>query len=309
MRLEPIIAIVIGSLIGMGVAFAIWSANKPAQIPEDTSIETTSTELLEPSDTVHEDFSVDLPSNTFVSATEEIQISGTARANSILTIVSQKNSEIKKVQEDGTFESNILLSGGLNRVIITQYDTSDTDTITLDIVYSNQVDGEELAFFSGTITDIAQEAIQIRTTTGEISLFSMSDSAAIVNIIDDPEEIDVDELAIGDYVISIGTLTTEESLSAQRVLVTTEANVRLPQSIQGTVTELSSSEFIIEDSEGTPHSLDARGGIDVFILNDSEISDSSFSEIDLEDTIIITGTPNEDSEIDVSQILITSNPS
>src|SRR3989344_1425477 len=238
MRLEPIIAIILGSLMGMGVAFGIWQANKttspPDQKPqtETSSDASTVTALQTASDG---GITITSPLQHQVLTEDHVLVTGTAAAQTTIAIVSEESSNIIMTKSDGAFESDIAVSGGNNKILVKQFGDSSSE-IVLDVVYSSQVEGESLTFISGTITDISQESIQTRTDDGNIVQLSTDENTSTINILDDPKEIEREELAIGDYIIAIGTIEEDESLNTARILVSAPAEKTTAVAVQGTVT-------------------------------------------------------------------------
>jgi hypothetical protein len=157
--------------------------------------------------------------------------------------------------------------------------------------------------YLGTVTDITESGLQIRTQSGEISQVSLAGTTSYANIVKDSQEVKFEDIALGDFVAALGTLNDNDLLIAQRVLVT------LPPSdeeeftiVKGKVDELSSSDFLVTDNESEQWSIDARGNVDVTAVSENgEVSSIKFADIADGDTIIIIGEM-DDGELAASRV-------
>lgn len=75
----------------------------------------------------------------------------------------------------------------------------------------------------GTITDITELTIQMKTLEGEIQQVSFTtEKTTFVKVNEKSETIDYSEVAIGDFIIAMGYFNGNNVLEAERILVTTE---------------------------------------------------------------------------------------
>lgn len=85
----------------------------------------------------------------------------------------------------------------------------------VDLVRKNPV------AYIGTVTDITESTIQLKSTAGEIQQISTSKFPVVyVKSGKTPKEIKFSEIAIGDYIAAMGFTNGNKVLDAKRVLVT-----------------------------------------------------------------------------------------
>lgn len=75
----------------------------------------------------------------------------------------------------------------------------------------------------GTITDITELTIQMKTLEGEIQQVSFTtEETTFVKVNEKSETIDYSEVAIGDFIIAMGYFNGNNVLEAERILVASE---------------------------------------------------------------------------------------
>jgi hypothetical protein len=142
---EPILAIVIGFIIGLVITFGIWTANKSLKQAQNVTpsptvaVETTPTvdTTPGPSDTPKTPTSsllVSTPEDESIFNSASAKIAGSAPAKSIVTIVGSQNEQILQADAQGQFSTEITLESGYNLITITAFDpqgASQSKTLTL----------------------------------------------------------------------------------------------------------------------------------------------------------------------------------
>ena len=169
--------------------------------------------------------------------------------------------------------------------------------------------------YIGTVTDISGVNIQIgkfslnngkTNSTSEIQQIGTDDNTVFVSIGKTTKTITFDDIAIGDFVISMGYKNGNGVLEAKRIL-TTEA--LQPSGREANV-------FTVREIDGTDISVNKNGDSDVYIvttksadiyIEDEEgvTEDLRASELNIEDKIIVVGIEAE-GEIEARTIRVVS---
>lgn len=318
MQKEAIIAIIIGSSIGLLAAFGVWRVNKNLKSPTAT---TQQTDKNAPGNGQKlEGLSIVSPNNNSVSSVTPVTISGIATPSTYVVAASDEDSSISLVAASGEFSQEIELVGGINSISIWGFDSTGNSTQEkLTLVYSSQLDQEEeqdasaaaqekvdtasLGAITGTVTDITDAGLQIRSEGGEIVQIAVdTNSTTFANIIKTPKDIEYTDIAIGDFIVAIGQ-TTGQSTEARRVLVTTESVESNTKVLFGEVKTLSSKDFIVV-ADGNEYSIDATGKVNVTTTKDGQIVTTKLTTTaDTGSKLIVVGKM-EDEELVASKIYI-----
>jgi len=296
MRKEPIIAIILGSLIGLGMAFFVWQTTKkqPSQtFPEPTSQSQKDSPTVVSSDGI----SIVEPLSLGVYTETSITVSGITQPNAYVAVASTEDISFVRSDDQGDFITEITVEGGYNTIHVWGFKDDSFAQADINVVYSSQIQEnttedqrpvKNIAML-GSITDISENAIQIKTTDDLIEQLSIDEETTYANIIDSTEEIDFSEVAIGDFIIAIGTRDAN-TLLTQRILVSEVPVNTVLTGIYGSIDELSASEFLVTHADGKQYSIDATGKIDV--TKDDENGDivrARLSEATAGERIIIVG--------------------
>lgn len=309
MQKEAIIAIILGSSIGLLVAFGVWRVNKNLKKTAETT-----QEVAKNNDKSQklEGLSIVTPGNNSVAVTTPVTISGIATPNTYVVAASEEDASISLVKSSGEFSQDIDLIGGVNDISIWGFDNSGNSTQEdLSVVYSSQlapedenqdasaaaqekVDTAALSAITGTVTDITDAGLQIRSETGEIVQIAVDPNlSTFTNIIKTPKDIEYTDIAIGDFIVVIGQINGQ-STEAKRVLVTTETSESSTKVLFGEVETLSSKDFIVV-ANGDKYSIDATGKVDVTTTKDGQIVTTKLTTTaDTGSKLIIVGKMEDD---------------
>ncbi len=248
MRKEVLWAAGIGISFGLIIAFGAWrinSAIKPTPTPVTgfTPIPTPTSDFK---------ITLDKPENEDVVTDSIVAVSGLTKANTLVTVSAENADYILRSNADGTFSQDTELIPGINQIKITAFDengNSSLDKVLVVFSSSFQVRGSigssassnasdeasirqkvqekvEAALnrpkaYIGTVTDITDSTIQIKTQKGEIRQISTSaDSTAVVKGSVNTKSVKLTDIAIGDFVAAMGYINSGSVLSAQRILIT-----------------------------------------------------------------------------------------
>lgn len=300
MRKEPIIAIILGSLLGLGVAFGVWRFTQSAELNKTKKLENQQ-EQVQTKQEANTGLSILEPLDNQVFKKSEVTISGLTSSNTLLAIHSGGEYKITKSNPDGTFESEIELSGGLNDIEVWAFE-NEVKHVSIPVVHSTEIEDGEYVAVSGTVTDIAEVTVQVKTMTDQIEQISVTDNTTYASIVSDPEQIEFAEIAIGDYVVTIGAVNDNSVLETSRVLVAPSPEESASRAIRGTIVELSNSEFLVDVGD-EQFSIDATGGVDVTAFNEEgELVETRLTNASEGEEIIIVGYLDEELQAEVIHI-------
>lgn len=212
MRKEVFFAIVAGTLIGLLIAFGVWKITQSVRkmpiieikknIPPKVSISLNIENI--------DDFDV-ITENPFL-------IKGSNKPMSDIIISTIDEDFYVKVNKDGIFEKEIDLPAGISELKINEQ--------KIIIVYSSEFkkyvtteEEENSTSYVGTITDIATQTIQVKTTNGDIKQISTSGDTSYINTLKKNTEVKTTDLAIGDYIVAMGFINGNKVLNTKRILI------------------------------------------------------------------------------------------
>lgn len=164
--------------------------------------------------------------------------------------------------------------------------------------------GQKKAFV-GEITEISNSTLVLEARSGEQQA-EIDDEATILNI--KKSKIEFEDLEIGNYVIAMGYLGENEILQAKRVVVTKEPKTSTRQVVVGRVTDISDDEKIItvkNEKKGVVYMVEATSKTTITQkLEEDEIEEVKFGQIEEGDWLVTIGTPTENEEKIITAKLI-----
>lgn len=241
MRKELLWAGVIGIAFGLIVGFGFWRVK--------TSV-VTKTKLF-PSPTPQAVVGmprivIAKPSNLDVITTTPLQVTGVTKALNWVIVSTEGGDYLSQSASDGSFSVNADLVSGLNHIQAVSIDnqgnsssqnilgvysaafqatTSTPNAATGEAEIAKEV-AERLAAkqpksYIGTVTDIADSTIQIKSTDSQIQQIATDKlNPTVVNIKGTTNKtVKTSDIAIGDFVIAMGYVDGNEVLDAQRILI------------------------------------------------------------------------------------------
>lgn len=295
MRKEPIIAVILGSLLGLAVAFGVWNFTKSSQ-RHSLLTQETQKQKENQRNQIDNTLGILKPLDDEVFVDNPVKLTGVSSANTLIGIHYQGTFDIILSTVDGAFESDLDLSGGVANIHVWSFEDQ-TKEKDIPVVFSAQIENADtqLQAIFGTITDISEETIQIKTKTDQIKQISIDTNTSYGNITGTAKEIKFSDLAIGDYIASLGLLNDKQVQSAKRILVTSDEK---PSSdfigIKGTIKELSSKSFLV-DVAGTEYSIDATKGVNVTRFDENnKFIKAKLVEASQGDQIVILGESGDE---------------
>jgi hypothetical protein len=340
MRKEVLFAILAGTVIGVVIAFGVWRANSALKVKDSKPPSPTT---APESETPQQEFGITLakPEELDVITQTPLTLSGITKPDVWITISGEDEDYITKSDEPGAFELNVELIGGVNQILITAFD-DDGKAVeeTLTVVYSTEFakktkevsettskeeatqEAEAVAekvqqkieearnkpkAYLGTITDIAENTIQIKSIAGEILQVSVTQATSFVKVGKTKQAIKYEDAAIGDFMVAMGFRGTNDVLNAERVLLTTAPEPLKRRAVLGDITKAKLGEVTLTPSLGDEFVIKPAKNIRVTVTEGEEISIIKFSNIEEGARIIVVGAV-EDETFTARTIHVISQP-
>jgi len=271
MRKEVVFAIIAGLFIGLVGAYAVYRANRAFDVPK-VSLSNQGGQSVSSSEYAPDNLTILEPIEEDLLTEDSVNVVGLARANSIVIVSSEDTDHTTRPDDNGNFEVKVNLKPGLNTIVIASFDESGSkDQTELDIVYSSQFDTtpSDPKVIVGSIIDITDNTIQISSKSDKIDLVSVDQENTSFE--KDEEEISYADIAIGDYIIAMGTRDSKGVLVASRILVTT-----IPQDLDrkifyGSVIDPGRRFINIENTDGERVSINTSAKLVIYNGKDEMI--------------------------------------
>jgi hypothetical protein len=140
MRKEIIFAIVLGIVLGGIILYGLRLANEATKdltknLTTPTPPLINQTELT-PTPNKETTIVISTPKNNSVANTNKITLTGTAPANTNLTLISEKAEDLIKTNEGGNFSQEIILISGENEISVSGIVNNELKTTQITIIYT-----------------------------------------------------------------------------------------------------------------------------------------------------------------------------
>jgi len=323
MRKEVFIAIVVGSVLGVVIAYGAWRAN--SAITNKGPRFNTSEQAEDNSPKAVDGLSLSLvePVNYQVLVSEPTNFNGIARANSYVYVSGEGSDYFAKTDEQGKFNLGVGLIGGVNEVLVGSFDASGVgETEGLLLVYSTEYEIEEDRVeaaknkpisYIGTVTDIASGTFQLSRFSlnnksgenGDILQVSINEELTdFVKIDTSTRTIGVSDVAIGDFIVAMGVADERGVLEAKRVLIISAVQPFVRKKTIGDAIEVSSNGITIE-SDGEQYEFDFIRSTDIVTLDEEgEMEAIRYTNIEDGDRVFVISYEDEGDTIARSVFVI-----
>lgn len=246
MRKELIWAAVVGISLGLVIAFGVWRVNANLK-PKNNLINNTPRPKANPSEF---QIVLDKPQNNDVVVEGAITVSGITKPLSWITVSGEEEDYFIQADDKGVFVQETNLISGINQIKVTAFDaeggqsvekvlvvyssafeiktsTTVTSDATTEASIRQKVEAKVESLLNkpkayiGTVTDITDSTIQIKTMESEIKQISTAASdIAVVKTGPTSKTVKLTDIAIGDFIVGMGYINSSSVLSAQRILIT-----------------------------------------------------------------------------------------
>ena len=273
MRKEILFAIIGGSIFGLVIAFGIWRVNS-ALSPRNQA----ATDSTEEPDKQNAIISVAEPSENDVLGASPTAISGLTRPASLVVLSGEEHDYLVVADNKGAFTEDISLIGGINQIVATAFDKDGTSgEQKLTLIYSTEFAKPSQApteaaestdsvrqkvqekvedalnsptAYLGTVTDISEGSIQVKSASGEINQVATKDTPTVIQDGKSPKTVKLADIAIGDFIVAMGYRNGNHVLSARRILIVTPPDPTPRKAIYGNIASVSKTGITLETKQG-----------------------------------------------------------
>lgn len=318
MRKEVVWAIVAGIIFGVTIGFGVWRINSSLKSKDNTTLASPTPQPALPSELK---ITLDKPENEDVVVDSSVTVSGITKNLAWVAISGENGDFITQADDKGVFSQDVDLNPGVNQIKIAAFDKDGAQSATqVIVVYSSlfkkntltpttspvpsEASGdaairqrveEKVAeainhpkAFLGTVTDITDSTIQIKSLEGDIRQISATpDSVTVIDNRDDAnKEIKLTDIAIGDFLVAMGYKGSNNVLIAQRILITDAVKTPQINAASGKITDKSAGTLTVTMVRGETTTLTPNYLTDIETLKDGKEVAISLSKISEGDTVI-----------------------
>jgi hypothetical protein len=249
MRKEIAWVVIIGIVLGLVMAFGVYrinsSAGKNSASPEPSSSPKPGNPELS--------ITLDKPEDNDVVTLSSVTVSGITKSLAWIAVSGEKDDYIIQASDSGIFSQDVNLIPGINQIKLTAFDSAGQENASkVLVVYSSSfvtatiptpnplestTGSSEIRLkvaqkveaalnrpkaFIGTVTDIADSTIQIKTEDSQIEQISTGgDGITITKATGTTgKAVKLTDIAIGDFIVAMGYVNGNSVLNAQRILIT-----------------------------------------------------------------------------------------
>jgi hypothetical protein len=324
MRKEIVWASVIGITFGLVIAFGIWRINSSMNPGAAKTSQTPEPQIV----TNEFKITLDKPSQNDVFTQDIVAVSGITKPHILMTISGPESDYILRTDESGVFNQEVNLIPGVNQLKLTAFDNTGSQSVEkVLVVYSssfelntleNETDQNQATenaeirqrvqdkvqaalnkpkAYLGTVTDIADSTIQIKSDTGEIKQISTSTGeVVVVNATGSQNKtVKLLDVAIGDFIVAMGYVNGNSVLNVQRILITnnvTEPNINV---FFGKISDKTTKSLIVtgfKDEEETEVIPDAN--TDIYYIEGEKTIKTKFANIEIGEITVYVSTQTND---------------
>jgi hypothetical protein len=339
MRKEVTYAVVGGIILGLIVAFGVYRINSVVSGKNHINFATPTPQSAPPGELK---IVLDKPENDDVVINDSVTVTGLTKPLTWIVLSGENGDYIIQSDSTGTFSQDVELIPGVNQIKVTAFEISGKESATqVLVVYSSSFKERTLPTGSpaesasdtsdirakvaqdvantlsrpkayiGTVTDITDSTIQIKTTGNEIQQISVSASGTTVTNSTGvtSKTVKTTDIAIGDFIVAMGYIDGNSVLSAQRILITnpvTEPKIVINEAKVASVTKKALTINIISDN--TQDSVVPDVNTDIQAVKDGKSAAAKFSSISASDTIIYVVTTDSKGNDTVRSIFQLGKP-
>ncbi|MCS7092232.1 MAG: hypothetical protein NZM26_02690 [Patescibacteria group bacterium] len=278
MRKEALFAVLAGILLGIVVAFGIWRTNNALVKTQTNKFLTEESSQVQQSATktskipnINSQIVIAYPNNLDVFTYETVNIKGLATPNSKIVISNNQNDYITTTDTQGAFNQEISLDGGENKITIAIPESHQTN---MTVFYSSELQKQlsqspntatqsaeqkaqekakfaelKIKAFMGTITDKSDTYLQMKNLDGTIQIIGIDAKTTAINE-KTRKTIAKTDIAIGDYVVVLGSNIEDKEIKALRIIVSSYQETESIKLIKGSVIKTAKDSLEIQIEEG-----------------------------------------------------------
>jgi hypothetical protein len=340
MRKEVLWAIIAGVVLGLIVAFGVYRINSSISGNKNNNTD-LSTPTPKPATPGEFKIVLDKPGDNDVITQNTVTVSGLTKALSWITISGESGDYIVQSDKSGVFSQEVDLVAGVNQIKVTAFESAGTKSATsVLVIYSSSFQtrtlptttspGSEASGTSdirkkvaqdvadtlnhpkayiGTVTDITDSTVEIKTTASEIKQISANaESTNVVNSTGTTSKtVKTTDIAIGDFIVAMGYVDGNSVLTAQRILITnpvTEPKITVNYAKVASITKKALSVKTIPDN--ADDSVQPSSKTDIQAVKDGKVSTAKFGDIKTDNVVIYIVTTDDKGAASVRSIFVIS---
>lgn len=321
MRKELVWAGIIGITFGLIIGFGVWrvrSSVTPKDKPSATSTPQPKVGQFK--------IAINKPNNLDVITQNPTSVTGVTKSLSWVVVSTDKEDFLTQSLNNGTFSVDVALAPGFNRIKVSALN-SDGNTTSQDVslIYSesfqsnlstpesatsesdiskdvaNKVNASANPpkAYLGTVTDITDSTIQIKSTDSKIQQIATNKyDVTVVNTTGTTNKtVKLTDVAIGDFIIAMGYVDGNDVLDTQRILVSDSATESKIGPSLLKVTEVSSKSIVaVGVNDGKEVTITPAKNTTLESFLDNKTKAIKIANIKADDLLIVvsdnSGTPS-----------------
>lgn len=320
MRKEIVWTGIIGISFGLIVAFGLYRINSSLKTKTSSTTNTPTPEIK------NSEFKItlDKPNNNDVVVENIVKVSGITKPLTLVTVSGEKGDYIIQTNEQGAFIQDVDLISGVNQIKLTAFDPAGNQSVQkVLVVFSSafqpktvstitptdnstesairQKVAQDIAkamnqpkAYIGTVTDIADTTIQIKTAEGEIKQIATAGVTTVIDTSPTVKMIKLTDIAIGDFIVGMGYINSATVLEAQRILITDPVTEPKINAFFGKVASVSKKSITVTSlKDGQDDIVTPSSKTDIEIFTSGKVSASKLANINEGDTVVhiaVTGS-------------------
>lgn len=211
MKFEILIAIIVGAIIGLGGMFGIvklTSQSAHSDAPVVTPVPTTEVTTQAAKNQLK-------PVNNTSWDDSQLAVSGTTDKTTFV-FLSTPVRDIVLPLANNSFQTQLVPVIGVNTYVVFFPDGTEYHKARVASLGGLP---KEKPLFSGTITDIMKDSIQMRGDDGTIEQVTFLPTVSFTNLLKTPKTVAMSDLALGDRVVVLGDRTDKGVIASTFLLV------------------------------------------------------------------------------------------
>ena len=138
MRKEVIVAIILGFIVGITIAFGVYNANQSLKKAKISPSPSTAGDTI-PSSKPKTTLVISEPEDNLVFRDNEATVSGQTAPQAVVAIMTEQDNGLVLADNEGVFSTSINLISGANEIKVISIDSSgNKEEKSINVVYSTQ---------------------------------------------------------------------------------------------------------------------------------------------------------------------------
>lgn len=140
MRKEVLVAILLGAVLGLAIAFGVWRANIALNaVPQTQQLTQSDTTPSNGQETTNGTLIITEPENNTLTASGTVTIKGKAEKNSVIIITSPTDEVSAVADSQGNWSQDIKLEAGANAILVMSInENGQEESEELTVTYSKE---------------------------------------------------------------------------------------------------------------------------------------------------------------------------